>query len=98
VKESVVQKKLMDAIKESFPDAKVRKIHQSMYSQGGILDIVCCIKSKYVDIEVKTESGTLSRLQQRELAATSLAGGIGLTCYGQRGIKDVIQILRNETV
>jgi len=96
--ESAVQRRLLADLKTEFPDAYIRKIHQTMYSHNGIPDIIGCINGTFIAIEVKVTSGKLSRLQQIESADIAIAGGICLVCYGKEGIKDVLSILRDAAI
>ena len=40
-KEAYYQKKVIDGLRNRFPDAYIAKIAQGMYSQGGIPDVMC---------------------------------------------------------
>ena len=98
MKESIIQRRLMDAITKEFPDIYMRKIAQNMYSHGGIPDIVGCINSLWFSIEIKTDTGKLSKLQEREGKLINEAGGLFLVCYGGRDIDYVISVLRSAAI
>ena len=92
-KESYVQKELMQRLETKYPGIYLRKIAQSMYSHGGIPDLIGSIDGQFFAVEVKTDSGKLSKLQELEIKAINDAGGIALTCYGVKDIDYIIQIL-----
>ena len=94
VKESVVQKRLMDAIEEEFPGVYLRKIHQSRYSHAGIPDLLGCIDGFFFAIEVKKTDGSTTKLQDRELKLIYEAGGLALICSGTDEIRMIINELR----
>ena len=92
-KEAVIQKKLMETLKKEFPSGYIRKIHQSIYSHSGVPDILLCIDGLFIGIEVKTDTGRISKLQERELSLISKAGGLALVCRGFTGIGDTINAI-----
>ena len=93
VKEAVIQKKLMVTLKKEFSSAYIRKIHQSMYSYSGVPDILMCTSGLFIGIEVKIDTGRVTKLQERELSLISEAGGLALVCRGLRGIGEVINAI-----
>jgi len=95
MKESTVQRKLMEELRLKWPNGYIRKIAQNMYSHGGVPDILTCINGKFVALEVKTIKGTLSRLQARDIKLIEQAGGLALTCYGERDIAYIIELIGN---
>ena len=95
--ESKVQKKLMEALSATFPKAYIRKIAQSMYSHGGVPDLICCIDGEFVGIEVKTNTGKMSKLQERECRLIEDAGGLFFACYGEKDIKYILSVLESIT-
>ena len=98
MKESLVQKRLMEAIINELPSIYMRKIAQSIYSHGGVPDIVGCSNGLWFAIEVKTNIGKLTRLQQREGKLIEQAGGLFMVCHGEKDIEYVLSILRATTV
>jgi hypothetical protein len=94
VKESVVQKALMVELQNLYPTIYLRKIHQSQYSHAGIPDLLGCLNGKFFAIEVKTDTGKTTKLQDRELGQIKFAKGISLVCYGTKDIERVIDELR----
>lgn len=94
MKESAVQKKLMQLIVATFPGIYLRKIAQGAYSRGGILDLVGCLESAFFSIEVKTEDGNLSKLQELEIKAITNAKGLALVCYDEADFPYIIARLK----
>jgi hypothetical protein len=95
MKESVVQKKLMQLIVATFPGIYLRKIAQGAYSRGGILDLIGCLDGKFFSIEVKTEDGNLSKLQELEIKAIDNAKGLALVCYDATDFEYIITRLKD---
>lgn len=53
------------------------KVHGSIFQPSGIPDILACINSKFVAIEVKrTKGGVVSPLQKAQIAKIKESGGI----------------------
>jgi len=94
VKESVVQKKLMEKLREEFKGSYIRKIHSTIYSHNGVPDVLACINGLFIAIEVKTDTGRVSKLQERELNLVDQAGGLALICRGLQGIGEVTSAIR----
>lgn len=94
-RESVVQKELMTKLQATYKNGYIRKIAQSMYSHGGVPDILACINGEFVAIEVKTDSGKVSKLQARDIKLIEDAGGLALVCYGYKDIDYTIQLIGN---
>ena len=98
VKEATVQKALVERLEHEFPGIYLRKIHQSRYSHAGIPDLLFCLNGHFGGIEVKTTTGKVSKLQDRELKLIIKAGGIALLCIGHGGIDEVIRVLRDKAL
>lgn len=92
-KESAVQRELIDRLQAKWPDAYVRKIAQNMYSHGGIPDILVCLEGNFVAIEVKTDTGKLSKLQKRDIRLIEEAGGLAFICYGVKDIDYILSLM-----
>ena len=75
VKESVIQKQYMDRIIREFPEVYLRKIAAGPFSHGGIPDLIGCLNGRFFAIEVKTETGTISKLQQHDMNIILMANG-----------------------
>lgn len=51
------------------------------YSPSGIPDIIACINGRFVGIEVKKDSGKVSKLQERNIRLINNANGVGIILY-----------------
>lgn len=62
------------------------------FTKAGIPDILACVKGKFVAIELKTETGRLSKLQEYNLAKIKESGGQALVLHpsGFEAFKDFI--------
>lgn len=70
------------------------KEHGGMYGTAGIPDIICCIGGRFVALEVKTETGRLSKLQAVTIDRIRECGG---RAYVVRSAEEVKEILKNLT-
>lgn len=69
----------------------VFKVHGSEFMPAGLPDLVCCVKGRFVGIEVKTPDGEVSAIQSFRHRAIREAGGtvIVATCVGD--VRDALQ-------
>lgn len=75
-KEAYYQKKVIDGLRNRFPDAYIAKIAQGMYSQGGIPDVMCIMDGHYFGFEIKRPIfGEISKLQEVAMARIRRSGG-----------------------
>ena len=52
------------------------KEHGGPYGTSGVPDIICCYKGRFLGLEVKLSTGTLTELQKRAIDRINRAGGI----------------------
>ena len=52
------------------------KEHGGPYGMSGVPDIICCYKGRFLGLEVKLPTGTLTELQKRAIQKINRAGGI----------------------
>lgn len=81
--EAVVKNWVRYTLKNHLPGVYIANIHQSMYSHKGIPDLLLCYKGLFIGIEVKTEKGKTSKLQEIELKKIEDANGISMVIYGK---------------
>ena len=74
MKESTIQKKILDYL-NGLPHCTAYKIAQGPYSQGGILDIVCCKNGFFLAIEVKRQGGKATKKQLKRVREIKEAQG-----------------------
>lgn len=101
-KESAVQSWVRIQILKEFEDAFVFKCPSGPYSsRRGIPDLIMSIYGLFVAIEVKTEKGVASKLQDHEIKKIIKSGGQAYIIYGKDevelnrillGIKDELRI------
>lgn len=66
------------------------KEHGGMYGTAGIPDIICCLEGAFFAFEVKTPSGTVTKLQDSTIQKIKNAGG---RAFVVRSLEDVKAIL-----
>ena len=54
--ETVLVKAIKNAILDAHPDAVVYKIHGGPAQEAGIADLICCIRGRFIALEVKKQS------------------------------------------
>ena len=100
-KEGAIQRQLIDDLIACFPDIYIRKIQQSTFSHAGVPDLIGCLSGMFFAIEVKTENGVVSALQERELSLIDEADGISFICKGFKDIDRItyeLYVLRQKSV
>lgn len=81
--EAIVKNWVRYTLRNHLPGVYIANIHQSMYSHKGIPDLLVCYKGLFIGIEVKTETGRTSKLQNIELKKIEDADGITMVIYGK---------------
>ena len=66
------------------------KEHGGMYGSAGIPDVICCLDGRFFAFEVKTPLGRLTKLQERTIYRTKVAGG---HAFAVRSVEDVKAVL-----
>jgi Holliday junction resolvase len=74
-KETIFKERVLRELKQ-LPKAWICKTQQ--VSKRGTPDILACIKGLFVAIELKTDTGKLSALQEYNLEAIAKSGGIAI--------------------
>lgn len=69
------------------------KTHGNMFSRAGTPDILACVNSRFVAIEVKRPGGIVSALQKANIERIRQAGGVAFVAYS---VKDVAKYLQKE--
>jgi hypothetical protein len=67
---------IMEALEKAFPGIYLRKIHGNPYQHAGIPDLVGCVEGYFVGLEVKTDDGKTSLIQELEGKSIKKAWGI----------------------
>jgi Holliday junction resolvase len=71
VKESVIQKKILDYL-----DAKgCYAVKVMTANKSGVADIICCNQGRFIALEVKSDKGIVSEMQKFNAAMVRRAGG-----------------------
>lgn len=67
----------------------------SMLGRGGIPDIICCHRGKFLAIECKAGRNTTTALQNKELADIRAHQGIALVVNEENvdGLEDVLKLI-----
>ena len=88
-KESAIQRAILSYL-NSLPNCYAVTNHGSAWQGAGRPDIFACYRGQFLALEVKTEDGYLTRLQQHELSKWNIAGAkAGVV----RSVEDVKKLL-----
>jgi hypothetical protein len=67
------------------------KIHGSAYQVSGIPDIVGVYRGRFIALEVKTDTGEVSRRQVLIMARIKKAGGIARVVTSAREVRTILE-------
>ena len=63
------------------------KEHGGMYGTAGIPDVICCYHGMFIGLEVKTEKGKLTKLQEITIREIVKAGGTAVKVTSVEEVK-----------
>ena len=66
------------------------KEHGGPYGTSGVPDIICCYKGRFLGLEVKLPTGTLTELQKRAIEKINRAGGIASRVESVADVQKII--------
>ncbi|MBR3624411.1 MAG: VRR-NUC domain-containing protein [Selenomonadaceae bacterium] len=90
MKESSIVKAILKYLK-TLPGCFAWKEHGGMYGTAGIPDIIACIGGKFYGLEVKTERGKPTGLQEATMKKIQAAGGIATVVRSVADVKAVLE-------
>jgi len=68
------------------------KVHGGGYSANGTPDIIVCYRGRFIALELKTDTGVVSKLQTRTMKdIREMGGGVA---YAVRSVADVRQVFK----
>lgn len=85
--ESKIQKEILDYLHSQ--GAWTVKTIQC--NKAGVCDILACMDGRFIALEVKTEIGKASALQERTIKQINHAGGIAAIVRSVEEVKDVLK-------
>ena len=89
MKELDIVKAIMKYLK-TVPGCFCWKEHGGMYGTAGIPDIIACINGRFFGLEVKTEDGKPTKLQEAAIRKILAAGGTALVVRSVDEVRTVI--------
>jgi hypothetical protein len=95
MREKDLVNKIMQYLK-AVPELFCWKEHGGQFGTAGIPDIIICYRGKFVALEVKTENGKVSVLQEITLRKIRNAGGAALVVKSVDEVKKIIGALSRE--
>ena len=67
-------------------------------NRNGCPDVICCLKGRYVALEVKAEKGIVSKLQEHNIKLIKKSGGIAAIVRNVEEVKEIISKLNIQKV
>ena len=99
MKEADIQQWVKRKLEAAFPGKiYIFKVPQGPYgSRRGIPDLVAGVKGLFVAVEVKTETGKLTKLQEHEIKKINDVDSLAFTIYGrdQDAIDTIIRVINS---
>lgn len=89
--ETKITTEIIRALKETFPDAFVCKIHGGGYQRAGLPDVYMMLRGKCLWIEVKRPGADTTALQKRTLELLSACGAYCATAISPECAVDVVR-------
>jgi Holliday junction resolvase len=69
--------------------AYVVKVIQA--NKAGVADILCCYRSQFIAIEVKTPQGRVAELQEYHQELVTKAGGVAMIARSVDDVRNVVE-------
>ena len=92
MKESFIQKKILDYL-----DAKgCYTVKITSANKTGVADIICCYHGRFVALEVKTDKGVVSEMQQFQISEVLKSGGNSEVVRSVEEVRQLINKLNRE--
>ena len=90
--ENNITKRIKDYLKSK--DIWHVKYFANTFTKAGIMDILACVRGKFVGIEVKTDVGKLSEIQKYQAEQLKKSGGLWY-CVRPNNFDDFKQDIEN---
>ncbi len=87
MKEQVLQAKIQKYIK-AIGGYVIKTITSN---RAGIPDLLCCVKGRFIGIEVKAQQNKPSPLQLANITMIEAAGGLGLVAHSVEEVKNYLE-------
>ena len=94
MKESQIQNKIIKYLN----GIGAYSIKTIVTNRNGCPDIICCLKGRYVALEVKAEKGTVSQLQEHNIKLIKKSGGVAAVVRNVEEVKEIISKLNIQKV
>lgn len=88
MKESEIQKKIIEYLNE----IGAYTIKTITTNRNGCPDVICCLNGLFIALEVKTDKGIVSKLQEHHIKQIKNSGGVAEVV---RSVDDVKRILNS---
>ena len=86
--EATLQRQIQKYLKSK--GAYVIKVHGGKYQSAGVPDIIACVNGHFLALEVKTEKGKVTKLQEENIKAINKAKGFADVVRSLDDVKDII--------
>lgn len=93
MKEADIVRAILKYLK-TVPGCFAWKEHGGMYGTAGIPDIICCYKGRFLGLEVKTETGKPTALQEATIRKILGCDGIAQVVRSVSEVRAIIDSLQ----
>ncbi|QLH52766.1 MAG: hypothetical protein CH6_0069 [Candidatus Kapaibacterium sp.] len=87
MREKELQARIIRLLKSN--GAYVCKVNLS--SRNGVPDLLCCIRGRFIGIEVKSKQNKPTPLQEFNLRKITQAGGVGVVVRNLKEVEDLLK-------
>lgn len=87
MREKELQARIIRLLKSN--GAYVCKVNLS--SRNGVPDLLCCLRGRFIGIEVKSEQNKPTPLQEFNLRKITQAGGVGVVVRNLKEVEDLLK-------
>lgn len=92
MKEKEIQKKIIEYLNRN----GAYNVKSIVTNRSGSPDVICCFKGLFIALEVKTEKGIVSKLQEYHQKEIIKSGGIALIVKSVDDVKALIESLKDK--
>lgn len=94
MKESEIQKKIIEYLNK----IGAYTIKTITTNRNGCPDVICCLNGRFIALEVKTDKGVVSKLQEHHIKQIKNSGGVAEVVRSVDDVKRVIENFPRENI
>lgn len=87
MKESEIQKKIIQYL-NTIGAYTIKTISTN---RNGCPDVICCLNGRFIALEVKTDKGIVSKLQEHNIKQIKNSGGVAAVVKSVDEVKEILE-------